>query len=143
MIPKRVPQDQLAREPGRVLEAVGAGNPVVIEATGRPAAAIVDLVDYQILLAVIHYYTQHPRIDPEAGLSDSQLTGLDEQSRYDIVVAHYLGEAVSLSRAAEVLGTYWLDLRARFSRLGIPIRTGPVDAEGARQDALVAESFAP
>ncbi len=108
MIPKRILQDQLAREPGRVLDSVGAGNPVVIEATGRPAAAIVDLVDYQILLAVIHYYTQHPPVDSEA----------------------------------EVLDTYWLDLRARFSRLGIPVRTGPVDVEGARQDALVAESLA-
>ena len=137
-----IPRAELSRNPDRVLETVNAGRPVVIEETGHPAAAIVDLIDYQILLATIHYYIHRPRIDVEAGLPDTLISGLGGQARFDAVVGHYLAGAVSLSRAAEALETSWLELRRRFSRLGIPIRTGPLDAEGARQDARVAESFA-
>jgi hypothetical protein len=39
-----------------------------------------------------------------------------------------------------VLEIPWLELRERFSRLGLPLRTAPVDEEGVRQDVIVAES---
>lgn len=39
--------------------------------------------------------------------------------------AYYLGEAISLGRAAELLDLPWAELRLRFLRLGIPILAGP------------------
>lgn len=142
MNPKRIPHAQLANNPGRVLEAVRAGEPVILEETGHSPTAIVDLMDFQILLAAIHYFVHRPRLDLDAGLPDSLISDQVGQPRCDVAVAHYLSGAISLSRAAEALETSWLDLRKRFSRLGLPIRTGPADAAGAREDALIAESLA-
>lgn len=64
------------------------------------------------------------------------------EPKRDLVLVHYLAGAISLGRAAEILEIPWHDLRRRLSRLGIAVLTGPVDDEDARQDALIAESFA-
>ena len=46
----------------------------------------------------------------------------DAQARCDLVLGHYLGESISLGRAAELLKIPWPDLRARF------LRHAPTDA---------------
>lgn len=139
-IPKRISKDELFRNPTQVLRAVGRGETVVAEDGGEARAAIVDPVDLQILKAVISYYVHRPRIDPEADFAESCLATLSGVARFELVLAYYLSEAISLSRAAEMLGMSWLTLRDRFARLGIPLRTAPVDEAGALQDVLVAES---
>ena len=139
-VARRIQQDELTRNPSVVFQAVRRGETVVVEDGGQSQVVIIDPIDLQILQAVISYYVNRPRIDPEAGLADSQLAGLSEPSRFELALAYYLAEAISLSRAAEVLKTSWMDLRDRFSRLGIPLRTAPIDEQGARQDVLVAES---
>ena len=140
---KHIPQAELARDPVGILQVVRRRQPIVVEDQGRPQATIVDPVDLQILLAVVRYYVDRPRIDSGTGLSDAQVTDLKGQPRFDLALAHYLAEAISLSRTAEVLETSWLELRERFSRLGLPLRTAPIDEEGVRQDILVAESSLP
>ncbi len=142
-IVKHIPQAELARDPVAILQVVRRGQPVVVEDRGRPQATIVDPVDLQILLAVVRYYVDRPRVDSEAGLSDAQVADLKGQPRFDVALAHYLAEAISLSRTAEVLDTSWLELRERFSRFGLPLRTAPIDEEGVRQDILVADSSIP
>lgn len=139
--PKRISEFELTHNPGDAFQAVQKGETVVVEKQGRPPAAIVDLVDLQILRAVIGYYVQRVRLDPDAGLPDAEIAGLAGQGLFDVVMAHYLAQAISLGRAAEALGTAWVDLRSRLTRLGIPVWTGPEDAEGIRKDALVAESL--
>jgi predicted HTH domain antitoxin len=59
----------------------------------------------------------------------------EEEDAYVLVVRYYLAETISLSRAAELLGVPALELRARFQRLGLPLRTSPKDAEEALEDA--------
>ena len=139
-VARYIAEDELTRDPAQVFQAVRGGKTIVVEQDGEPRAAIVDPFDLEILLAVISYYVNRPRIDPEAGLEDSKLAGLDTPTRLEVAVAHYLAEAISLSRTAELLGKSWAELRERFSRIGIPIRTAPADEAGARQDVLVAMS---
>jgi hypothetical protein len=63
------------------------------------------------------------------------------QDRYNLVIAHYLAETVSLSRAAELLDLSWLDLRTRCVRLDVPLRTAPGDLAEARADLEAARSW--
>jgi len=115
----------------------------VVESHGRPEVAILDIQDYRIIRAVMHYYTQKPEIDVEAGLSDQETTTIsDPQGRLNLVLAHYLAGAISLGRAAELLDLPWLDLRTRFLRLDVPLRTAPADLAEAQEDVKVAEAWA-
>jgi predicted HTH domain antitoxin len=57
-------------------------------------------------------------------------------------LAHYLAEAISLGRAAELLDLSWLDLRTRCLRLDVPLRAGPTDVDEARADVEAAEAWA-
>jgi predicted HTH domain antitoxin len=139
-VTKHISRAELAGDPTGVLRAVRRGETVMVEDQGRPEAAIIDPVDFQIILAVIGYYGSRPAIDPAVGLPDSKLADLSSSSRFDVAIAYYLGKAISLGRTAEILKTSWLGLRERFARLGIPLHTAPSDLEGARQDLLVAES---
>ena len=139
-IPLRIPKDELSRDPAKVLRAVRRGDTVMVEDEGEARAAIVDPVDLQILQAVISYYVNRPRIDPGEGLPEGRLAGLSGAALYEAVLAYYLSETISLGRAAEALETSWLTLRDRFARLNLPLRSAPIDEQGARQDILVAES---
>ena len=140
--PKRISPIQLIHDPADAFEAVQHGDTVIVEQQGKPPVAMVDLVDLEILRAVIDHYIRRPRFDPDVGLPDSEIEGLEGQALFDRVLSRYLADTISLGRTAEALGIPWAELRTRLSRLGIPIKTGPTDAEGIRRDALVAESLA-
>ncbi len=140
--PKRVSEVHLTRHPSEVLRAVQQGDTVIVEQHGKPPVAMVDLVDFEILRAVIGHYLARPRLDPDAGLPAVELEGLEGQLLFDLVISRYLAETIRLGRAAEALGIPWVELRTRLTSLGVPVWTGPVDAEGIHQDALVAESLA-
>jgi predicted HTH domain antitoxin len=49
-------------------------------------------------------------------------------------LAHYLGGAISLGRAAELLKLPWVDLRMRIARLDIPLRVAPETIEELRAE---------
>jgi len=140
---QRVRKTDLARHTRQVVNAVLRGQTAVVESHGRPEVAILDIQDYRIIRAVMHYYTQKPEIDVEAGLSDQETTTIsDPQGRLNLVLAHYLAGAISLGRAAELLDLPWLDLRTRFLRLDVPLRTAPADLAEAQEDVKVAEAWA-
>jgi predicted HTH domain antitoxin len=126
-----------------VINNVLRGQTAVVESHGQPEVAIVDIVDYCITRAVMRYYGQRPTIDVEQGLSDRQVAHTaDTQERFNLVLAHYLAGAISLGRAAELLELPWLDLRSRFLRLDVPLRTAPTDLHEAGLDVEVAEAWA-
>ena len=132
---QRVRKTDLARNTRQVLRNVQRGRTAIIESHGQPEAAIVDIVDYLIVRAVMRYYSQRPPIAIVAGLTDDQVaTVKGEQERYNLVMAHYLAGAISLSRAAELLDLAWVDLRARAVRLDVPLRAAPADAAEAQAD---------
>jgi len=119
------------------------GRPAVVESYGQPEVVIIDIIDYHIVRAVMRYYAHQPEIDPEAGLPDQEVEAIsDPQEGFDLVLAHYLAAAISLSRAAELLDLSWLDLRTRCLRLDVPLRAGSTDVDKARADVEVAEVWA-
>ena len=125
---QHVRKTDLARNTHQVINAVLRGQTAVIESHGQPEAAIIDIMDYRILRAVMRYYAQQPEIDIEAGLSKQEVEAPPNlQDRFSLVMAHYLAGAISLARAAELLDLSWLDLRTRCLRLDVPLRTAPTN----------------
>jgi predicted HTH domain antitoxin len=140
---KRVRKTDLARSTRQVINNVLRGQTAVVESHGQPEVAIMDIVDYRIIRAVLRYYAQQPEIDVEEGLADQQVTSTsDPQERFNLILAHYLAGAISLGRAAELLELPWVDLRTRFQRLDVPLRVAPSDLQEARLDVEVAEAWA-
>ncbi len=126
---------ELARNTRQIIRTVQRGQTVVIEHHGQPEVAIIDISDYHLLRALAHYYAHRPQIQAGGGLSDEVVAAQpDLQAQYDLVLAYYLAEAISLGRAAELLGLPWIDLRTRFMRLDIPLRVGPADLDEARAE---------
>ena len=129
---QRVRKTDLARNTREVLNTVMRGQTAVIESHGKAEAAIIDIVDYLILRAVMRYHARPPQIDGDAGLTDAAVDVLpDLQARYNLVLAYYLADEISLSRAAELLKLPSFSLRLRFVRLEVPLRLGPATIEEA------------
>ncbi len=133
---QHIPKTDLARKTRQVLLAVQRGQTTIVENHGQPEAAIIDIIDYRIVRAVLRYHANPLDIDPEAGLPDSALDRVDDdpQARFDLVLAHYLAKAISLGRVAEMLDLAWADLRFRFNRLDVPIFVGPENMEELKQE---------
>ena len=136
-----VRKTDLARQTRKVIRDAQRGLTVVVESHGQPEAAIIDIVDYYILRAIMRYHAALVTGEPGSGLSDEALAGLDPQAVYDRVVSSYLAEAISLGRAAELLELPWLDLRTRFIRLDVPLRQGPASVDAARAEVESAASW--
>jgi predicted HTH domain antitoxin len=137
---RNVSPSDLSAEGRQLLDAVRRGETVFVEEEeGRAEAALMDIVDYRILRAVMHALAARPEIEPNEGLPENRLTGdPGEQERYNQVLAHYLGEAISLGRAAELLEMVPSALRDRFDRLEVPRRIAPSGEEEARRDVQAA-----
>ncbi len=82
-----------------------------------------DMIDTQILHAVAAFSSSTSASDlvpDEQAIRDMA----NEQDRYDQVLGAYLAGAISLARAAELMGLSVIDLRFRFVRLDVPLRLG-------------------
>jgi predicted HTH domain antitoxin len=139
---QRVRKTDLARNTRKVIRDVLRGKTAIVESHGLPEVAIVDIVDYYLQSAALHYFTQSPKANTDEGLSYEALDKLDnEQERYNLVLTHYLGEDISLGRAAELLNLPWVDLRMRLARLDIPLHLGPRDVEELRAEIKAIEEW--
>ena len=149
---RRVRKTDLARNTHHVIQYVLTGHVVIVESHGEPEAAIVDIVDFRILSAAVKAHDRAAngplRLDgddePDARASrkaDTDVDNFHDQSRFDDVVGRYLSEEISLSRAAELLGVTWLELRIRFSRLGLRVRSAPIDQAEVERDVDIARSW--
>ena len=140
---QHIPKTSLARKTREVLQAVQRGQTVVVEHHGQPEVAIVDIIDYYLLRAAMHYHAHSPSVEDESGLSDDAVAALElAQEQTNLVLAHYLAGGISLSRAAKLLQLPWLDLRTRFLRLDIPLRTAHRDADEIATDLRNAADYA-
>lgn len=140
---QHVRKTDLARNTRQVINDVLRGQTAVIESHGQPEVAIIDILDYRITRAVLRYHAQQPRIDVEGGLAGERVAEIsDPQTRFDLVLAHYMAGAISLGRVAELLDLPWLDLRTRFSRLDVPVRVAPTDLSEVESDVEAAVAWA-
>ena len=132
-----VRKTDLARNTHRIIQKVLRGQTAVIESHGQPEAVIVDIIDYYLQRAAIKYYAQSDQDINQFGLdSENVRQQASDEERYNLVVAHYLSESISLGRAAELLELPQADLQLRLVNLGIPLRQGPATSEEARQDVI-------
>lgn len=139
---RHIRKTDLSRNTREVINAVLRGQTTVVESHGQPEVAILDIVDYRIIRAVMRYYAQRAEIKVGEGLSEERVAALDTpQEQVNMVLIHYLAGAISLSRAAELLSLSWLDLRTRFLRLDVPLRTAPADLAEAQADVKAAETW--
>jgi hypothetical protein len=126
---------ELVRNVRQIIRAAQRGQTVVIEHHGQEEVAIIDIADYYILRALAHYYARRPPVEQGSGLSEEAVFAQPSlQARYDLVLAYYLADEISLSRAAELLDLPWLDLRTRFFRLDVPLWVAPADFAEAQAD---------
>ena len=138
---QRIPKTELARKTRQVIREVQRGYTVLIENHGQAEAAIMDIVDYRILRAFLTYHARSPEADPK-GIEVEQLAEMDDpQQVFDLVLAQYLGDAISLGRAAELLEQPALDLQFRFRRLEIPLNLGRGNEQSAQDDVDTARNF--
>lgn len=125
----------LLNHPHQVIDIVQNGQTAIIEEQGQAEAALIDIIDYRLMQAALHYYTKGNGRLASNGLEDEQLAQLEsEQARYNVVLGHYLTEAISLARLSELLDRSWLNFRLQFLRLGIPVRSAPATVDEAKQD---------
>ena len=136
---RHIRKTDLARNTRQVINDVLRGQTAVVESHGQPEVAIMDIMDYRITRAVMRYYAQPPEIDLQAGRAEQQVAATtDLQDRFNLVLAHYLADAIGLGRAAELLEFPWPDLRTRFLRLDVPLRAAPTNLTEAKADVEVA-----
>ena len=112
-----------------VVAQVREGQPAVLQSAGQEQVVLLDPLDFRLLQGVASWVS---RFSPANGQTPPE-------SR---VMHAYLSEEVSLGKAAEMLGISRFDLQARFVRLEIPLRQGPVDEADARDEIAVAEELA-
>lgn len=120
-----VRKSDLARNTRQIIRDVLRGRTAVVENHGQAEVAIVDIVDYRIQRAFIHYHVDKPSLSEQDDLSEQEFGNCtDEQELCNRVMAYYLAGIISLARAAELLELTYFDLRTRLLNLGIPLSLG-------------------
>ncbi|MEW6755104.1 MAG: type II toxin-antitoxin system prevent-host-death family antitoxin [Candidatus Latescibacterota bacterium] len=145
-----ITQKDLNRRMDQVLDEARRDGPVIVESGGEEQVAILGVLDYRLLRAVAAYQAlpAHPAPASEPSMAPRGLDCAtvdravasadgDAQAAWNKVIVAYLDADVSLSRAAALLGLPRFELLARFQRLGLPLRVGPLTAEEARSDLSV------
>jgi hypothetical protein len=130
-----VRKTELARNTRRIIRSVQQGQTVVVESYGEPEAAIIDIIDYRLLLAAMHFYAHPGGVGQLPDLSAETITSASSpQEQYNLILGHYLAQAFSIGRAAELLELSDFDLRSRCLRLDIPLRMAPENVAEALAD---------
>jgi hypothetical protein len=138
---QRISKTDLARSPHRVIREVQRGYTVFIENHGQPEVAIVDIVDYQLQRAAIHYFSFPQEYEKGLQVTESLLESLaTDQDRFNMVVGHYLAVHQSIGRSAELLGMSTPELMIRLGRQGVPLRVGPQSSEELEEELRVIEA---
>src|SRR5574339_858481 len=138
---QRISKTDLARSTHRVIRDAQRGYTVLVENHGQPEVAIVDIVDFQLQRAAIHYFSSTDEYEGDLEISESMLEDLaDDQQRFNLVIGHYLGEHQSIGRSAELLRMNTPELMIRLGRAGVPLRVGPTSAEELEEDLRVIDA---
>ncbi len=138
---QRISKTDLARSPHRVIQEAQRGYTVLVENHGQPEVVIVDIIDFQLQRAAIHYFSFPKEYEKDIEVTESLLGSLDtDQARFDMVIGHYLAEHQSIGRSAELLAMSTPELMIRLGRAGVPLRVGPQSAEELEEELRVIEA---
>jgi len=132
---QRISKTDLARSTHRVIREAQRGYTVLVENHGQPEVVIVDIVDFQLQLAAIHYFSFPKEYEKDLEVTESLLESLaTDQARFDMVIGHYLAEHQSIGRSAELLRMSTPELMIRLGRAGVSLRVGPTSLEELKSD---------
>lgn len=132
---QRISKTDLARNTHHVIREAQRGYTVLVENHGQAEVAIVDILDFQLQRAAIHYFTSLKEYEDDLEINASLLESLvDDQARFNLVIGHYLAVHISLGRAAELLNMSANELQMRLVRSGVPLRMGPQSVEELKDE---------
>lgn len=132
---QRISKTDLARNTHHVIREVQRGYTVLVENHGQAEVAIVDIVNFQLQRAAIHYFSFPKEYEDDLEINESMLKTLaTDQDRFNLVIGHYLAEHQSIGRSAELLGISTPELMMRLGNSGIPLRVGPSSMEELQKD---------
>ena len=127
---QRISKTDLARSTHQVIREAQRGYTVLVENHGQPEVAIIDIIDFQLQRAAIHYFCFPKEYEQDIEISESSLESLPtDQDRFKLVIGHYLAVHISIGRSAELLGMSPPELQVRLARSGVPLRMGPESQE--------------
>lgn len=127
---QRISKTDLARSTHQVIREAQRGYTVLVENHGQPEVAIIDIVDFHLQRAAIHYFRSPQEYEKEIEINEATLQTLPtDQDRFNLVIGHYLAVHISIGRSAEFLGMSPPELQVRLGRSGIPLRIGPESKE--------------
>jgi predicted HTH domain antitoxin len=127
---QRISKTDLARSTHHVIREAQRGYTVLVENHGQPEVAIVDVVDFQLQRAAIHYFSSPKEYEKEIKINEATIEALpSDQDRFNLVIGHYLAVHISIGRSAELLVMSPPELQVRLGRSGIPLRMGPESQE--------------
>jgi len=116
-----ISQTDLEDKASEIVERVRHGEMAVVESSGEEQIVLLDATDYRLLRALAACATDASELEEEMA-SDAR------------ILRDYLGDEISLGKAAEELGLSRFDLADRFHRLGVSLPFGPVSLEDARSE---------
>ena len=127
---QRISKTDLARSTHQVIREAQRGYTVLVENHGQPEVAIVDIIDFQLQRAAIHYFSFPKEYEQDIEISEAILESMStDQDRFNFVIGHYLAVHISIGRSAEFLGMSPPELQVRLGRSGVPLRMGPESQE--------------
>src|SRR5215208_4284912 len=87
---QRISKTDLARSPHQVIREAQRGYTVLVENHGQPEVAIVDIIDFQLQRAAIHYFRTPKEYEPDMEITETFLKSLaTDQDRFNLVIGHY------------------------------------------------------
>jgi hypothetical protein len=138
---QRISKTDLARSPHRVIQEAQRGYTVLVENHGQPEVVIVDIIDFQLQRAAIHYFSFPKEYETDLEVTEALLESLaSDQARFDLMLGHYLAEHQSIGRSAELLGMSTPELMIHLGRAGVPLRVGPQSTEELEEELRVIEA---
>ena len=127
---QRISKTDLARSTHQVIREAQRGYTVLVENHGQAEVAIIDIIDFQLQRAAIHYFCFPKEYEQDIEISESILKSIPtDQDRFNLVIGHYLAVHISIGRSAELLGMSPPELQVRLARSGVPLRMGPESQE--------------
>jgi predicted HTH domain antitoxin len=137
---QRISKTDLARSTHHVIREAQRGYTVLAENHGQPEVAIVDIIDFQLQRAAMHYLGFPKELEQDIEISEATVKSLPtDQDRFNLVIGHYLAVHVSIGRSAELLGMSPPELQIRLMRSGVPLRMGPESQEELDNEMKVIE----
>ncbi len=122
---RTISRTDLSERTQELVQQVRQGIPAIVHSDGEDQVVLLDALDYRILRGVVEWATKTP----------GSMAGSTAETQ---ALLAYLNQEISLGKAAELWGLSRFELKARFLRLGVPLRQGPASLAEARAEVEVA-----